>query len=156
VDTFAGRGPSNSMLMQAVPHPTIPGACLLLLGSAGGGLGVLELQGKDEPALLLQGRTPDGASVIGLGLHKVSVVGLQQQQPASTMVACGACYLKPVLIAFADSSSSSRTRRRTTRRRSRRSFHPCFTQLGQLWAGLCCTCSQPVHAHMQSAHKRVC
>lgn len=61
----------------------------------------MELQGKDEPALLLQGRTPDGASVIGLGLHKVSVVALQQQKHAATVVVSGTYHTHHKLIALA-------------------------------------------------------
>jgi hypothetical protein len=71
VDSLGGRGTPTSTLIQAVPHPFLPEACLLLYGSPAGGLAILEVVGKTEPVLLQQGRTPDGAPVIGMGLHKV-------------------------------------------------------------------------------------
>ena len=74
VDGLGGRGPPSSTLIQAVPHPFLPESCLLLYGSPTGGLAILEVVGKTEPVLLQQGRTPDGAPVIGMGLHKVNIV----------------------------------------------------------------------------------
>lgn len=72
LDPLGAKTSLSLGFLDAVLHPYIPGAALVLQGSRTGTLAVLELLGRSEPRIVLRWQTPGGESLVGLGLHQDS------------------------------------------------------------------------------------
>ena len=57
--------------LDCVPHPCVPGACLVLQASRLGLVHVLELLGRSPPTTLLRTRMQGWSAILGMGLHLV-------------------------------------------------------------------------------------
>lgn len=66
------QGPLLTGILEFAPHPYQEGSAMMMQGTTGGSFCVYECLARSEPRVVLRDSTPDGAPVIGMGVHKDS------------------------------------------------------------------------------------